>query len=221
MTTITYGTHTIDTDRFPQVTLDAMLRRGVAHFLGNEVASKVVSQAETQAKLAREAYVKAHGEEAAKAYAEDQAEAWELSADDRALLKARLQEEALQALYNGTVGAGAIRGPRLDPVEAEIARITKAEVTLVLKNNGLKFPKADETVTFPGAKPMDGEALLARWAGGKDAKGLFGKPGEANEPRIRREAERRVAEAAKKAKKAAEAGKGQGPASAEDLGFGE
>ena len=38
---VTYGTHTLDFTKLPAKSLEAMLKRGVTHFLGNEQASKV------------------------------------------------------------------------------------------------------------------------------------------------------------------------------------
>jgi len=40
---ITYGTRTLDFNTLPPASLVAMVRRGVSHFFGNEMASKVAA----------------------------------------------------------------------------------------------------------------------------------------------------------------------------------
>lgn len=174
MTVFTYGNHTIDSGKLPQSSLDAMLKRGLAHYLGNEQASKVTSHfdGETPSDEAKAAY------------------------------KAECVAKAIQALNDGTVGVST-RGPRLDPVETYITRIAKAAVTDILKTQKgpdgkpCRFPKDGEVVTFANGETRTGPAMIAKWLAGNDPDG---KP---RAERVKREADKMLADAKRKAEKAA------------------
>lgn len=193
---IQYGNIAIDTAKFHPMSIDAMVRRGVSHYLGNEMASKVVAWAEVQTK-------------AGNPPTDEQKQAQ----------KELFQAEALAALEAGTVGQGASRGPRVDPVTAQIAAITKREVLTILRNQGVKPPKkVDDLVTFGDGTTRTMEQMTVKWLAGNDVNGSFGQKGLPNEPRIRKEAEKHVAEIARKERKAKEAAS-IGPVAASDLGF--
>lgn len=208
---IRYGDVELARDKFHDNAIEALIRRGVSHFLGNEVASKVKSWADQEIAKATKAHVEKHGED------EEVPEDLGPTDEEKAAKLAEFRKTAVQALYDGTIGQGSPRGPRLDPVESAMSAIAKQELTILLTHNGLKWPKKDEKVKFADAE-YSADELLTRWLSGRDGKGLFGTAGQENRPRIKREAEKRVAEAEKKAKKAKEAAGGEALASA-DLGF--
>jgi hypothetical protein len=118
------------TASLPQATISAFISRGLKHYLGNETASKV---------------------SAAKAKAQEGGNS--LSDEDVANLKAEYLSQAIQAMNAGTVGESN-RGPKLDPMEAEVARINKEEVVTKLRANGLhkgaKHPAGDAEYVLNG-----------------------------------------------------------------------
>lgn len=117
---VTYGTNTFDFNVLPESTKLAMLKRGVTHFLGNEQASKVTAW-------------KKKTEEGS-----DEVPGRSPSDDELAAKKAEFVESAIAAMEAGEVGT-ASRGPAQDPVDSEMERIAKREITGILKSNGAKF----------------------------------------------------------------------------------
>jgi len=137
---ITYGTHTIHIESLPATSLEALLRRGISHYLGNEQAAKVSNRkADYQAK---------HGEHPD----EELVASW----------KAEIQTAAVEKLVAGTIGQHAPRAPSVDPVEREAAKIATAEVRIILSKNGIKPPKKGEPVTFKNGSQATLEELVAR-----------------------------------------------------------
>lgn len=174
--TITYGKHTINVDALPAASVRAMLRRGVSHFLGSEQASKVTAYFDPESK--------------AEGRLED-------TPENREKVKADFQAKAIEALNAGTVGVS-VRGPAADPIETIVRRLAKAEVTNILKANGVKFPaKADDTIEMPDGSKFTGAQLVDRRISGH---------GE----RLNQEAKKIAAEQAKKAAKALDAAKAEG-----------
>lgn len=139
---LTYGDVTVDFSTLPAKSQEALAKRGLTHFLGNEQAAKVSGW---KAK-----------------FAEDNNGA-EPGADEVTSKKAEYITNALAALMNGTVGT-ATRGPAADPIDAEIERITKREINAVLKANGAKFSgKGDErVVTFANGEKFTMDQLVER-----------------------------------------------------------
>ncbi len=182
---ITYGTRTLDFNTLPQASLVAMLRRGVSHYFGSEMASKVT------------AYFDPEHDDAGNRT--DTPEA-------RATKKAEFQSAAFDALVAGTVGVS-IRGPSVDPITTIINRLAKAEVKTILASFKLKYPtKADETVTLPDGSAVTGAQLIARRLDKDGPAGVDKKTGVAHVDRLKKEAEKIAAEQAKKnAKLAAQA----------------
>jgi hypothetical protein len=164
---IQYGNHAIDTATLPPTSIDAMVRRGVSHYLGNEMASKVVAWEESQTKENGRAP----------------------SPEEKAAKKEALQLEAIAALEAGTVGQSN-RGPRVDPLIAQINIIAKREVLNTLRANNIKPPKGDEVIAFGDAKRTMAQMIERRIASPK-----FG-------PAIEAEAKKFLADQAKKAEKA-------------------
>jgi hypothetical protein len=124
MTKLTYGNHEIDTDKLPAQSIEALLRRGLSHYLGNEQASRLAGWANSQTE--------------ANTPPTDEAKAEK---------KAEFVTSALEALLAGTVGTR-VSGPRVEPLEAAKLSIAKQEVTTVLRNAGIKPPKGEEAVVF-------------------------------------------------------------------------
>lgn len=174
---ITYGTRTLDFNALPAASLVAMLRRGVSHYFGSEMASKVT------------AYFDPEHDDAANRV--DSAEA-------RAAKKAEFQNAAYDALVAGTVGVS-IRGPSVDPITTIINRLAKAEVKTILASFKLKYPtKADETVTLPDGSAVTGAQLIARRLDKDGPAGVDKKTGVAHADRLKKEAEKIAKEQANK-----------------------
>ena len=72
------------------------------------------------------------------------------SDEDRDAWKAEYIANAIKALAEGTVGL-IVRGPSVDPVDARMEKIAKAEV-LNVKGAGIKVPKEGRAVTSDGTK---------------------------------------------------------------------
>lgn len=174
---LTYGEFTADFNTLPESSLVGMLRRGFAHYMGSECASKVTGHFQPESLPEGES---------------DTPEA-------RAAFKASVQSEAYAKLVAGTVGVST-RGPAVDPVETIARRLAKAEILPILKTNGLAWPKkAEDVVSFPDGRKLTGKELIDR---------RLAQHGE----RLLKDAKKVADEAARKAKKAQEAAKG------EDLG---
>src|SRR5258706_6466523 len=138
---IQYGSHALDTAKFHPTAIEAMVRRGVSHYLGNEMASKVVAWEEAQVKAGTPP-----------------------SAEAKLAQKEAFQLEAIEALANGTVGQSN-RGPRVDPLVGPMQAIAKREVIDTLKANNIKPPKGEDVVTFgDGATRTMGQMIEKRLA---------------------------------------------------------
>jgi hypothetical protein len=200
---VTYGEFTIDTDKVATAGLSALLSRGLAHILGNEASSKVVSQLRVAA--LGDSELKGEARTAAlKAIKVDPD-----SAEYKAA-KATIQAEMLSAIIAGTIGESE-RGPRVSPFDAEVAAIVKREVLAKLVANGLwkgrKNPTDEQTWTLSDTTLTFADMLTRHLA--------------KNEARIHKEANAKIDAEARKVKKAAEdaAKLGDGPKSAEALGL--
>lgn len=135
MTNLTYGNNiSVDSDKLPSVSVDALLRRGFSHLLGNEQASKVASHFEGKTP----------------------------TDEEKAAYKAACQEWAVKALTEGTIGTrtGAPRGTQKETVVRELA---KKEVSSVLKANKVTFPTGDKKVKLPDGRELSGAELIAAY----------------------------------------------------------
>lgn len=180
----------VETSTLPQASQDAMLRRGLVHFFGNEVASKVAGRATRHA----EESAKAHKDTYGRGATPDEAVAFVATDEQKAEWRKAYIGEALDKLLAGTVGQF-VRGPAVDPIESEMDKIAKQEVSDILRANGLKVPKRDETVKFSdkSEKTLD-EMIANRLVSDAIA------PGEKDGHAVRI---RKLAEKAVKARKAA------------------
>ncbi len=188
---ITYGKHSIDFDTVPATSTLAMLRRGVSHFLGSEMASKVNAYFDPDRKL---------GEGETRL---DDTE------ENRAIVKADFQAKAVDALLAGTVGIST-RGPTVDPIETEINRLARGEVHDLLKASGVKPPKkATDTVTI-GGTAYTTDQLIARRLDPTSPVGVDKKTGVSHIDRLTKAAQKIMADKAKAQAKKLEAAKDAG-----------
>lgn len=204
-----YGDYEIDETRFPPAITQRLLSRAVAHILGNEVASSVLAWEKRQIAEARQI----------KADAVTDAMLQEFRADPSSVAKTDEKENELRmakiaAMLDGTLAVRISRGPTRDPVEAAARAIAKAEVVAVLKHNGAKFPGKDETLSVPGtdangqptSTEVDGDTLIDR---------RLEKHGD----RIRKLADRKVADERRLREATAKTVAGEAGGLAESLGL--
>lgn len=120
-----------------------------------------------------------------------------------------VRADLVAQLSAGTLGEGR-GGPRKDPVEAEIERLAKLEVKETLKTHGLKF-----------AKPADGSDPVVTFGNGatKTLAAMVETRISVHGDRLRKAAEKAIADAARMAKKAASELPEGKPVVAEDLGL--
>lgn len=171
---ITYGTHEFDTTKLPEQTIAGMLKRGVTHFLGNEQAAKVTNWSKKVLK-----------------------DTGALPSDDElAAKKAEFVAAGIAAMLAGEVGQGS-RGPATDPLELEMERVAKAEITEIVKKNGGKWSgKGEERgVTFKDGSRLTMDEMVERRLSNPD-----------HGPRIQKEADKAIKAKAKEAEKAKTAG---------------
>lgn len=120
---------------------------------------------------------------------------------------------AIEAIYAGEIGAG--RGPRLDPVEREFRSAVDAHIANTLAGNGIKFPKGRKL-------PTEDEVVQFANGATRTLEQMRENVGKTHGDKLRKDAEKRVADLARKAAQAkaqAEALAKQGPVSAEALGL--
>lgn len=135
--TLNYTSFSVDAGKLPPVSLHRLASYGLAHYLGNQAASKVVAWAEKD-------------------------ENKNATDEQKAAQKVLFQNAMVQALLDGTIGQHAARGPAVDPVEAEMDRIAKAEVVQTLKANNIKVPKGEDKVKFANGNEFTMDELIAR-----------------------------------------------------------
>lgn len=140
---IQYGEIALDFSKLPENSLTAMLKRGVAHYFGNEIASKISGR-------------KAKAAEAGEPLSDEAIEA----------LRADFIAEAMAKLQDGTVGTST-RGIGLDPVEAKMESIARKEIGDVLKANKAKFTGKgeDRKVKFADGSEFTMDQLIERRLG--------------------------------------------------------
>lgn len=138
---VTYGDMALDFDTLPETSRMAMFRRGVSHFFGSEVASKV------------KAHFDSEDENGIKPERTDESNAAKL---------AEVRGEFMARLLAGTVGVST-RGPAVDPITVIIRRLARIEVQTTLKANNLAWPKkAEDTIELPDGSKVTGAQLIDR-----------------------------------------------------------
>ena len=132
------GTMTIGGHAVPLATLAAMVSRGVTHYFGSELASKVIAE-----RKRREA---------------DNP----MSEADEAAYRAETADAFLARAIAGEIGMGH-RGPSADPTEAEAEKLAWAEVQVVLKQNDIKPEGKGEDRTWTiGTDKLSKDDLIER-----------------------------------------------------------
>ena len=136
---------TIAFDSLPEKSRAALIMRGWNHYRGNEVASRVSS------------FFKRRLES-------DKVAIPESDSDEYVAKKNEFLADAVTALVAGTVGES--RGPRVDPIEAEVNKSAKASVIAVLVGkklwSGAKHPTLDQEWTF-GTEIVSFGTLIDRY----------------------------------------------------------
>jgi len=108
------GSLSIDGTAVADATVAAFVSRGITHYFGSELSSKVIGEQKRRA-------------DAGNPMSEAEVDAYK--AETRAAFLARA--------IAGEIGMGS-RGPSADPTEAEAERLAWAEVQVVLGQNGIK-----------------------------------------------------------------------------------
>lgn len=192
MTKVIYRNFEIDTSALPESSVNALLRRGLAHVLGNEQHAKVGPNSAWYKDL-----VKAKTAEGGEAYVPTDDEIEEA--------KAAFQAKAIEALTAGTLGTS-IRGPSAPPLETEMNRIARTTVINRLKAAGLKPPKGEDVVEFANGTKKTMAQMIAT---------VLERDGEV----ITKEANKAIADAKRKAEQAKKVAAEAGSKNAEDLGL--
>lgn len=136
-TTISYNTFTADITKLPPASLHRLASYGFAHYLGNQASSKLVAwKDKDENKNATDEQIEAR--------------------------KAEIQSTMFAAVLSGEMGVHASRGTPIDPTEAEMERLAKAEVVATLKANNIKVPKKDEAVEFASGEKLTMDELIDR-----------------------------------------------------------
>lgn len=202
--TVEYGDYSIDSSRLPAVAFSALMRRGLAHLLGNEQAAKLVAWDARAQEAAKASWIAANpsGDASAQDFAP--------TTEARAAEKLRLQASAIAALYDGSIGVRAPRAEPVDPLDAEVWKLAKVDTTYMLTSLGLKFPRGNDKDGNPNTVTLNGQVFTAdeiveKFLSGTDKKGRYGKPGESHRARITRQAEKNIRERSKKSAKVADA----------------
>lgn len=195
-----------DFDALPEVSRQALVNRAVSHITGNEVASSVVAFIKSEI---------AGDNRKVESVTTDEVKAFRAADGNGEKIKAKtleFQTAKLKQVLEGTIGVRAAgSGPRMvDPVEREMRKIAETELGIILGKHKddttgkpIVLPRGDAMLTM-GPVTLDRAGWISRWLSTNDASGMFGPKGEANEPRIRRAAQRVVDAANAKARKAGE-----------------
>lgn len=171
---LTIGDYNVDETKFAPVVTQRLLQRQVAHILNNEASSFVLAKTK-RAIVGKDGKPDSVTDEQLEAYRAAHAVEIDAWTDE-------YRQGKIAAMHDGTLSVRVARGPSRDPVESASRTIAKAEVAGVLKNHGAKFPGKDETVSI-GDQDLDGDTLIDR----RLAHAEHG-------PRIRKLAERKVAD---------------------------
>ncbi len=171
------GEFEIDESKIASAVTLRLLQRATAHILNNECAANVLNKT-------KRAIVGKDGKP--DSVTDHMLASWRDQDVNRQQIEAWENEYCLgkiAAMYDGTLSVRVASGPVRDPLVAAMRNIAKAEVVGVLKANGAKFPKADETIMI-GDQELDGDTLIDRRLGHAE-----------HGPRITKLAERQVADA--------------------------
>lgn len=135
----TLGNVSLDVTSLPDVSIHALLSRGLTHFFGSEAASRVKARVD---KI----------EEETGAPAGD---------DERAAIKAEVLADFVAKLREGTIGSR-LAAIAVDPIDKVKAQLARKQVEDTLRANGIKVPKKDEAVQFDNGDTFTMVELVAR-----------------------------------------------------------
>lgn len=137
--TLAYGkTFSCDPRELPEVTIHALLRKGLTHFMGNEQSSKVSTW--TQDEIA---------------------EGRKVTADAKAAKLAELQVDAWKQMLEGKIGVSS-RGPRGTALETVMRTIAEKRVKAALGAAGMTLPTGDKQAVFPNGQSFTRAELIQR-----------------------------------------------------------
>ena len=175
-----------DLAALPTTTVVALARRGLAHLLGNEAASKVSGAVDNEAGVTEADDVGVKNSKRA---------AWKTAnADKFTNIVASVRHVLLTALDAGTLGAST-RGPRGSSADTIAREIAEDEIMAILKQHGIARPKkAADKVNIPDGSAFTMGELIARRLSDTAPYG--------HGARIRKAAEAKLAALAKVAEKA-------------------
>lgn len=165
----------VDETAIPDGVKARLLNSAFAHIMSNEASSHVVGQIRQALKNGGKA--SDVSTEQVKSFRENATNEAKIAEWEDSFRKAKVA-----AILDGTLAVRVARAPTRDPIEAAMRAIAKLEVTAVLKAHGAAFPKKDETVAIGDAE-LDGDTLVDRRLAHHE-----------HGPRIRKAAERKVAE---------------------------
>lgn len=181
----------------PEASRKALTSRMLAHFK-NELSAALGA-------FGRDAVAKSRGNgaTAADVSTEESKSYRDSHVEETKTYAAEWYAAKYQQMIEGTLGSRASSGVTFDPLDREMLRIARDEIMTVFNSKGWKFPRGEET--FPAGKlVLNREGWIDRWLNHSNDKLLGGK-GDQNEPRIRKMAERNLANKAALAKRAASA----------------
>lgn len=183
-----------DAEKFPIASLVGLVNRGLAHELGNVVASQVTQKIRSHIAEGSNPKRKADSKSipTAEVTAFRDANATIVQEWDVAFKDVKLAQ-----ILTGELGVRAA-GMSVDPLTRESLSIARGEIKDIFRKQGWKFPIGDDTFAM-GDASFTGDELVERWLNGQDKAGTFGEKNADNKPRIEREATRSLrAKAAKR-----------------------
>lgn len=174
---IEYGNIKVDETKLSQGNLVAMISRGVKHYLGNEVSSRVGASFRADAVAAWKAGNVGTELTADQRKVIEGAAIPESDSPEYVARKAKITQEFLDVLLTGEVGVSD-RAPSVDPFTAMVNSIVKRDVLAILRSqkgvddkplwSGKADPKNDTEFTFAKGKRTFAEvkdAFLAKHQG--------------------------------------------------------
>ena len=200
-----WGGKAIKLSETPLASIVALINRGSTHIHGSETSSAATS-AKVRSVIEAMSLVptkEARKEAEDKIRAQLRVEAFSKS-DEFAAKAQAIRDEFLAEIMAGTLGETSERGPKLSPLEAEMAIEVRAKVKALMQakgavgmwgKNGTAFPKPDYVFDLDTG-PRTWENLLAGYAAKFDVE--LRKSAQATLDRKAREAQK-LAEQAKKA----------------------
>jgi hypothetical protein len=202
----TVGSYEIDETKIdPAVTL-RLLQRATAHILNNECAANVLGKTK-RAIVGKDGKVDTVTDEQLEAWRAIDANAAQIDAWESEFCSAKIS-----AMYDGTLSVRVARGPVRDPVEAAMRSIALAELKTDAKNRGAAWPKKDVPmqITAPNGTVYEftADEMVDR---------RLARPDHGD--RIKKLAERQVAEAARLKAAIAKGASGDGESFAASLGL--